>query len=586
MSPAANTWLSNLPDPIPGILAKRRMGMVQLGIIGLLALAYPVFILQNPTLGLDAWFVILWGMLLLGIVGATLYTRSLNRQPPIISFMDFGVQVVFGLIKWLVLANIAWTAYAWFTNSLRANVLLDFLFRYENLPDLIAGPELNLFKLAFLMPLINPSLHAFQAAARARGFEKQLSPRQERKVQKLMRQGRRKLRQGKTDEADILLKEASSILSDLMAGTSNKGVLYHRRLMRERIAELLGHAPSRDFQTDPFGENAPTMSTAPLDQAGPGRMERPQSPQQAQGADSDLGYEKYRDFLESLREKSSVQWDEVAGLNEVVTELKNAFGMALAKAPDGITFDPPRRILLYGPPGTGKTLLTAAVSNNFDAAFFNIKVSDVLSKFFGESTRLISALFQLAAEESPSVLFFDEIESITGSRDARGMDGEERRMVSAILAELDGLKSKDDKRVVFTIAATNMPWQIDPAILSRFEKQFYIPLPDDAARTRIFEVLLDKRGFSSQPSHGQLVQYTRGYSGRELRALCQEAIRLMMNENNPDMNKVVDRGKAALEKYKMKVAPIQTKHWNEAFRRFRPQTNAQMLRRYEEWQSR
>jgi SpoVK/Ycf46/Vps4 family AAA+-type ATPase len=116
-----------------------------------------------------------------------------------------------------------------------------------------------------------------------------------------------------------------------------------------------------------------------------------------------------------------------------------------------------------GPPGTGKTLLAAATAGNLEATFFNVKVSSLLSKYFGESTKLISALYSVARRLSPAVIFLDEFESLTPSRGS-GESGSERRIVSTLLAELDGLQGKDDDSFVMTICATNLPWLLDLAI--------------------------------------------------------------------------------------------------------------------------
>jgi SpoVK/Ycf46/Vps4 family AAA+-type ATPase len=184
------------------------------------------------------------------------------------------------------------------------------------------------------------------------------------------------------------------------------------------------------------------------------------------------------------------------------------------------------------------------------------------------------------------VLFFDEIESLCGARDGSGMDGEERRMVSALLAQLDGLKGKSAGSRLFTIAATNLPWQLDPAILSRFEKQFHVPLPDAPARRRILEIHLIERGFAVGAPMDKLVELTRGYSGRELARLCQEAIRLMLAEANPRMDDLADHGQAAMSRYKLKVAPIGPPHLAAAFKRIRPQTDPALLERHRQWQER
>jgi katanin p60 ATPase-containing subunit A1 len=574
--------LSAMPDPIPALLERRWRGLLHLALVAAGALVFFIMFLDRFDLP-DGWAFLAGGVALFAISGTSSYVQTLGRQPPVLSFLDLVFHFVWSAAKLLLVANCAWLAYEWFAGPGPNGVWGGFWDRIIHLPETIESGDANLFHLAFLWPLAMPLRDALRAASGARRFEQELAPNQERRIQSRLRRARSLIAKQRMDEADVLLTEASEMLSHLMHTSTHAGLTYHRRLLREKISELQGKAPSQAFRADPFGERGGAVATESLPVVEPVASASAAAARTA-GA-PDAGYGQYRDFVDSLRERSSVTWADVAGLDELVSELKTAFGMALAEAPKGVSFDPPRRILLYGPPGTGKTLLTAAVSNSFDATFYNIKVSDVLSRFFGESTRMVSAMFQIAAENCPSILFFDEIESISASRDSGGMDGEERRMISALLAELDGLKSKGAKNTLFTIAATNMPWQLDPAILSRFEKQFYVPLPDESTRQRIFEIQFDGQGFECRIPMEKMVQATRGYSGRELRRLCQEGVRLMMQEANPGMGAVVDRGKEALEKYRIHVAPITVQHINTAFRKVRPQTSPDLLRRYEEWRA-
>jgi SpoVK/Ycf46/Vps4 family AAA+-type ATPase len=151
-------------------------------------------------------------------------------------------------------------------------------------------------------------------------------------------------------------------------------------------------------------------------------------------------------------------------------------------------------ILFYGPPGTGKTLMAATVAKNIDATFFDVKVSQMLSKYYGESPKIISALFEVAREEAPSVVFIDEFDSIALSRGA-DIDEESQRGLSTLLAELDGLGSKtSEKKFVLVIAATNTPDAIDEAIMSKFGKKIEIPLPDFDACREILRIHTEKKG--------------------------------------------------------------------------------------------
>ncbi len=246
--------------------------------------------------------------------------------------------------------------------------------------------------------------------------------------------------------------------------------------------------------------------------------------------------DQYEDEITSLIFKSSVTWDDIGGLGETKREIKLAYGLSMVKSPQGVKLRGWRNMLFYGPPGTGKTLLAAATSNGLEATFFNVKVSNLLSKYFGESSKLVTALYATARRMSPAVVFLDELESLTGQRDA-GESGAELRVVSTFLSELDGLTGKDDASYVLTIGATNVPWLIDKAILSRFEKKIYVPLPDAAARKSVFHILLDQKGYSTGIPYEDLVKRTEGYSGRELEQLANEAIKHMVEQVNPRLNR-------------------------------------------------
>lgn len=296
----------------------------------------------------------------------------------------------------------------------------------------------------------------------------------------------------------------------------------------------------------------------------------------------DASPEAYEEAITALIHHSPVTWNDIAGLEETKREIKAAYGLALARKPEGVHVEGWRNILFYGPPGTGKTLLAAATSNGLEATFFNVRVSDLLSKYFGESTKLISALFSVARREAPSVIFLDEIESLTPPRDS-AQGGPETRIISTFLAEMDGLAQKKDPRLVLTIAATNVPWLMDKAILSRFEKKIFIPLPDEAARRHLLELEITHKGHRSTVPLAELVQRTAGYSGREIAQLCKEAIKEMIQRENPAIEGVVDQGREAVADYELQVRPLTRRDWDTALGRILPQTSKKDIERFETW---
>lgn len=294
--------------------------------------------------------------------------------------------------------------------------------------------------------------------------------------------------------------------------------------------------------------------------------------------------------VSNLVHTSTITWDDIGGLEETKRDIKYTLGLNLAKPPEGVTIATFRNILFYGPPGTGKTLLAAATSNSLkvttegQALFFNVKVSGVLSKYFGESTKIISEIYGAARDNSPSVVFLDEFESLTSTRDGGEQTGAERRILSTILAELDGLAEKGRKDIfVLTIAATNRPWEIDPAVLSRFEKQIHIPLPDEDTRSAILNIHITGKGFETTFEPDELISITEGYSGREIERLSKQATSQMIGELNADLPDLLDKGLKAMQEYQVKVRPLTLEDFRKAGDMIRPATSAAEAQRYRDW---
>jgi SpoVK/Ycf46/Vps4 family AAA+-type ATPase len=286
---------------------------------------------------------------------------------------------------------------------------------------------------------------------------------------------------------------------------------------------------------------------------------------------------------------SKITWQDIGGLEETKNEIKFALGMTLAQHPAGVQIAAWTRILFYGPPGTGKTLLAAATSNavrsteGVPSVFYNVKVSSLLSKYFGESSKIVSELYGTARDTSPSVVFLDEFESLAGRRDASD-SGAERRILSTLLSELDGMDSKGRPDLyVLTIAATNRPWDLDAAVLSRFEKKVLIPLPDETTRERILQIHLEKKGFVSELGFDELSRLTAGYSGREIERFCKEVTTGMIEEVNRDIPALVDQGLDAMKKYRLKVRPLTRMDFMAAARLIHPQTTPAEMDKYTDW---
>lgn len=375
--------------------------------------------------------------------------------------------------------------------------------------------------------------------------------------------------------------------ADGYLGSGDEGGAAEALAAASRISfHLAEHAPSRE------AEIREKKRAIRLRERSKGLRSGEVSVKDASGDASNGTAEGLSALVSELIHTSTVTWDQIGGLEETKGEIKYSLGLTLADTPDGVDLSGWRAILFYGPPGTGKTLLAAATSNAMRtgekdrAVFFNVKVANVLSKYFGESSKIVSEIYGAARDMSPAIIFLDEFEALCATRD-QADSGPERRILSTILSELDGLSEKGRKDLyVLTIAATNRPWDLDPAVLSRFEKKILIPLPDEEARRAILAIHLTKRGFRIKVPMEDLALMTEGFSGREIEGFCKQVIYKMIRERNKTLPEIVDRGLDAVRSYKIRLRELVRGDFEEAARGIKPQTSPEDARHYAEWGTR
>lgn len=239
---------------------------------------------------------------------------------------------------------------------------------------------------------------------------------------------------------------------------------------------------------------------------------------------------------QKTKDKNAITFDDIAGLERAKEsfrekvilpfehpELYKKFGK---KAGGGI--------LLYGLPGTGKTMFAEAAANEVDALFLPIKCSDIKSKWYGESEQKVKEVFVKARKSKKAIIFFDEFESI-GSKRTDNSDNANNDLVPEILAEMQGVESSKCESTIVVIAATNKPWMIDSAFLrpGRFDEKIYIPLPDEIAREKLFQLKL-KDVPTMDLDFVEMARMTDGYNGADISEVCEKLKMKGINQSIKD----------------------------------------------------
>ncbi len=278
-------------------------------------------------------------------------------------------------------------------------------------------------------------------------------------------------------------------------------------------------------------------------------------------------------------QKTGLRWSDTVDLEEVKRVLQQSIIYPTMR-PDLFPLGWPRGILLYGPPGCGKTTIAAAVSTEINGYFYAVDAASVMSKWLGEAEKNVASLFgklrALAAQDKPTILFIDEVDSLLGIRQQEV--GGEVRVRNQFLKEMDGLADKmNTKLLLYVIASTNKPWALDWGFIRRFQRRIYFPMPDQSVRMDFFRFFLNGITKSSGVDYNVLASLTEDYSPSDIKDICQTAVIEVVTE-------LFESGKAV--DYSSKPRPVDMDDLKDAIRRIRPSMGKEIKRVYEAWAQR
>ena len=267
---------------------------------------------------------------------------------------------------------------------------------------------------------------------------------------------------------------------------------------------------------------------------------------------------------EVLVELPKISWDDVGGLDEAQQQIQESVEWPMS-SPEKFTrmgVEPPKGVLLYGPPGTGKTLMAKAVANETNANFISVRGPQLLSKWVGESEKAIRQTFRKARQVSPTVIFFDELDSLAPARSQEMGSNVSERVVNQLLTELDGLEEMGE---VMVIGATNRPDMIDPALIrsGRFDRLVMVGQPNVEGREQILNIHTDDTPLAADVSLREIAEITDGYVGSDLESIAREAAIEALREDDD-------------------AESVEMRHFRQALEDVRPTITEDILDYYEQ----
>ena len=357
--------------------------------------------------------------------------------------------------------------------------------------------------------------------------------------------------QGKRSAAMSKYIEAADILVRVMKVSKNPQL---RRIALERADQYVARAKTLRSSKIPARGPAPDFEGVEIE---------------------DQDEKELQEDIESMiiKEKPDVKWEDVADLEEAKQALRESVILPLLR-PDLFTGArrPWKGVLLFGPPGCGKTLIAKAVANEAGCTFFNADAASLVSKWLGESERLVKNLFTSARKEQPAIVFMDEVDALTAERGSDQVGGE-RRLKTQFLIEMDGMKSKKGDHIV-VLGATNRPWDLDAAFRRRFERRILVPIPEFEARVRIFEIHTKGIDLAPDVDFNLLGEKTDGYAGSDIALICREASLQPIREMDAS---------GAIRDKDISARPVNLQDFLEALKNVRSVVSPEEQARYIEW---